>query len=89
MTTKILLCVFFLTKHYSLFIFYYVFLQQLQNPYGNEIISRMVTESDNESERHEKILKGNYAILGTVAGNVFFPAQRVSSAELKVRKFSI
>ena len=46
-------------------------------------------ETDDESERHEKILKGNYAIIGTVISNVFFPVLPVSSADLKVKKIPI
>ena len=78
-----------MTEHYSLFIWNHGFLQQLQNPYFNEIKSQSVNETGDESERREKVLKGNYAILGTVIGNVFFPYHRVFSADLKVRKFSI
>ena len=70
-------------------IFNYELLEQLQDPYYKEIMSRHVMNAGDESERHEKILKGNYAILGTVIGNVFFPHDRVASADLKVRRFSI
>ena len=75
-----------MTTQNSLFIFYYKFLQRLQDPYLEHIKSRFVNETDEELRRHRK---GNYAIIGTVTGDVFFPERPVSSADLKVRKFPI
>ena len=48
-----------------------------------------MNETRGDCERYEKILKGNYAIIGTVIGNVFFPDDPVSSPDLKVREFLI
>ena len=80
---------FFNAKKNSLFAFYYKYLQQLQDPYFKKIKSQLLDKTDDELRRHNKILKGNYAIIGMVIGNVFFPERPVSSTDLKVIKFSI
>ena len=46
-----------------------------------------MNETGDEMDRHEKVLKGNYAIIGKVIGNVFFPDDHVSSADLKVMHY--
>ena len=80
---------FLMAKQYTLFIFNYEFLQQLQDPTFGKIKSRFVNKKGEELERLKNILKGNYAIIGKVIGNVFFPNHHLSSADSKVRKFSI
>ena len=76
-------------KQYSFSISNYEFSQQLQDHYVKAITFQFVGETGLESERHEKILKGNYAITGQVIGNVFFPDDTVSSVDIKVKKFTI
>lgn len=39
-----------------------------------------------ESDRHRKILNGNYAIVGRIVGGVFFPENQVRDCDMKVRR---
>ena len=61
------------------------FLPHLQDPWASQIKSRFSYETGYE-ERHEKILKGNYAIIGKTFSGAYFPERNVSSSYLKVLK---
>ena len=61
------------------------FLAYLQDLWASQIKSRFSFETGYK-DRHEKILKGNYAIIGKTVDGAYFPEKNVNSSYLKVLK---
>ena len=59
---------------------------QRQDTYVRQISSRFVRETNSE-DRVKKILQGNYAIIGKMIGDVYFPEEDIGSGDLTVIKF--
>ena len=60
-------------------------LAHLQDPWASQIKSRFSHETSYE-ERHKKIMKGNYAIIGKTVNGAYFPENYINSSDLKVIK---
>nr|UEN71270.1 ionotropic receptor 1 [Gregopimpla kuwanae] len=50
--------------------------------YGKQLVDHFEIES-NDSERHKKILKGHYAIIGRIIGKMFFPENTIEEEDFK------
>ncbi|KAG7201633.1 hypothetical protein KM043_004369 [Ampulex compressa] len=54
----------------------------LTDPYSSQLPGKYILVKD-ETEEHELIRKGKYAIIGRVVGSIFFPEDQISNEDLK------